>query len=104
MKQKGLVLLIIFVITFNAFISAATIADISTDHWAYQSVNTLVDKGLLELYEDGTFRGSDYVSRNQLAVIVARILEEIEGGSVKTSDNDMDLLRKLSVEFQEELV
>lgn len=104
MRRKLFIITITFIFVFSTFVSAATIKDISKDHWAYQSVKKLVDKGLLQLYEDDTFRGTDKVSRYQLAVIAARILEEIDSGTVNASAQDMKLLRKLSVEFQEELV
>jgi len=104
MKKKLVILTLIFVLSFSTFITAATIADIPSDHWAYQSVKTLVDKGLMELYEDGTFRGNDSVSRYQLAVIVARILEGVDSGTTSVSSQDSDLLRRLSLEFRDELV
>lgn len=104
MKHKIFLCILIFITVFTSFISAATIADVPTNHWAFEDVKFTVDKGLFELYEDGTFRGSDNVSRYQIAVLVARLLEEIDGGNISTSEEDMELLRKLSVEFQEELV
>jgi len=104
MKQKLFITTIALILLFSTVVSAATIEDVPQNHWAYQSVTKLVDEGLLELYEDDTFRGNDTISRYQLAEIVARLLENIEGGSVSASAQDMELLRKLSVEFQEELV
>lgn len=104
MKQKLFITAIAFILLFSTVVSAATIEDVPQDHWAYQSVITLVDEGLIQLYEDDTFRGNDKVSRYQLAEIVARLLENIDSGSVNASAQDMELLRKLSVEFQEELV
>jgi len=95
---------LIMVMCLNGLVGAATIKDVPADHWAYQSIKELVDRGLLSLYEDGTFRGADKVSRYQLAEIVARILEDIESGKTSVGAQDMDLLRKLSVEFQQELV
>lgn len=102
--KKIFVMTLILILFVNVMVSAASIKDVPTDHWAYQSVKGLVDQGLLSLYEDGTFRGSDKVSRFQLAEIVARILEDIETGKTSIGSQDMDLLRKLSVEFQQELV
>ncbi len=104
MRQKLFITTIVFILIFSTVVSAATIKDVNQDHWAYQNVMKLVDEGLLQLYEDGTFRGNDKISRYQLAGIVAKILEKIDSGSVKASTQDMELLRKLSVEFQEELV
>lgn len=104
MNKKLIALTLIFVLTGSIFITAAPIADVPSNHWAYQSVKYLVDKGLMELYEDGTFRGNDSVSRYQLAVIVARILEGVDRGTTSISGQDADLLRKLSLELRDELV
>ncbi|HHY33433.1 MAG TPA: hypothetical protein GX515_10570 [Firmicutes bacterium] len=83
---------------------AAEIKDVPKDHWAYQAVKTLVDKGYLALYGDGTFQGGKPVDRYTLAVVIAKILSEIESGKVGATPEDVELLRKLSVEFRQELV
>lgn len=72
--------------------------------WAYQSVKKLVDGGYLELYEDGTFRGNNSVDRYTLATIIAKILVNIGEGTPSAGKEDVALLRKLSNEFQNELV
>lgn len=104
MKNKIVILSLIAVLAFSSIISAASIEDVPKDHWAYDSVKNLVDKGLLQLYEDGTFRGADKVSRFQLAEIVAKILEEMDSGQVRGSQEDIEELYKLTAEFQNELV
>ncbi|MBC7082441.1 MAG: S-layer homology domain-containing protein [Firmicutes bacterium] len=83
---------------------AAEIKDVPKDHWAYQAVKALVDKGYLAVYDDGTFQGGKPVDRYTLAVVIARILREIETGKVGATPEDVELLRKLSGEFREELV
>jgi hypothetical protein len=42
---------------------AANPTDVSPDHWAYQAVKTLIDKGYLQLYQDQTFEGNQPVDR-----------------------------------------
>ncbi len=83
---------------------SAEIKDVPKEHWAYQSVKLLVDKGYLGLYGDGTFQGSKSVDRYTLAAVIARILNEIGSGRVGATPEDVELLRKLSGEFREELV
>ncbi|MEC9488269.1 MAG: S-layer homology domain-containing protein [Halanaerobium sp.] len=80
------------------------IADVSPGHWAYDSVKYLVEQGYFSLYEDGTFRGNQPVSRYELAVILARILNNIDEQKVSASSGDVETLRKLTIEFREELV
>lgn len=83
---------------------AAEIKDVPKDHWAYQAVKLLVDKGYLAVYGDGTFQGTKPVDRYTLAVVIAKILKEIETGRAGATPEDVELLRKLSGEFREELV
>lgn len=85
-------------------VSAEELKDVPTDHWAYQAVSTLVNKGYMAVYEDGTFQGSRSVDRYTLAQTLARILDEIEAGRVNTSQDDVALLRELTTEFRDELV
>ena len=85
-------------------VAHAQIKDVPKEHWAYQSVKLLVDKGYLGLYGDGTFQGTKAVDRYTLAVVIARILNEIESGRIGSTPEDVELLRKLSGEFREELV
>ena len=72
--------------------------------WAYQAVKKLVENGYLELYEDGTFRGNNPVDRHTFALVVAKLLTNFGEGAVRAGQDDVALLRKLSNEFQNELV
>ncbi|HBL37353.1 MAG TPA: hypothetical protein DD734_01345 [Firmicutes bacterium] len=72
--------------------------------WAYQAVKKLVDNGYLELYEDGTFQGNNAVDRYTLATVVARLLADFGDGVAQGGQEDVALLRRLSNEFQNELV
>jgi len=99
----GLVLALLFG-SVGVFPVSAAIGDVPTDHWAYQAVATLVNKGYLAVYEDGTFQGTRAVDRYTLAVTLARILDEIEAGRIQGSVDDLSLIRELTTEFREELV
>lgn len=86
-------------------VSAASIpTDVSPDHWAYKAVVSLVDKGYLTYFQDGAFRGDLPVDRFNMAVIVSKILNEVALGTKPASKEDMNLLRKLSLEFRDEMV
>ncbi|NLW59587.1 MAG: hypothetical protein GX073_04485 [Firmicutes bacterium] len=72
--------------------------------WAYQAVKKLVENGYLELYDDGTFRGNNPVDRYTFAMVVAQLLTDFGEGGARGGQDDVALLRKLSNEFQNELV
>ena len=97
-------ILLFILAVFSFSVSAAEIKDISEDHWAYKSVQKLVDRGYLNLYEDDTFKGENKVSRYELATILARMLDDLQTNEVEITEDDTDQLRKLSLEFRDELV
>lgn len=94
--------LCILLIAVPACAQSRTYSDVPD--WAYQAVKKLVDNGYLELYEDGTFQGNNTVDRYTLAMVVARLLANFENGVAQGGQDDVALLRRLSNEFQNELV
>jgi hypothetical protein len=107
MKLKWLLSLmtvcLLMLLTANLAL-AANPTDVAPDHWAYQAVKTLIDKGYLQLYQDQTFQGDQPVDRYTLASVVAKILAEIASGSVGATREDVKVLRNLTNELREELV
>ena len=49
--------------------------DVSKDHWAYSYVKSLADRGLLEGYPDGEFKGDRSMTRYEFAAIIYRALQ-----------------------------
>ncbi|WFD12444.1 S8 family serine peptidase [Tepidibacter hydrothermalis] len=45
------------------------------NHWAMTNIQKVVDAGLMNGYEDGTFRPDDYPTRAELATILVRALK-----------------------------
>lgn len=82
----------------------ANVRDVPTDHWAYQAVVSLVNRGYLAVYEDGTFQGNRSVDRYTLASALAKILDEIEAGRVSGYQGDAEILKELTTELRTELV
>ena len=70
-------------------------SDVPKDHWAYQYVKSLVDRGYLNGYTDGEFKGDRAMTRYEYAAIVYRALQN--GAPV-----DADMGRSLS-EFAPEV-
>ena len=69
--------------------------DVPENHWAYVYVKKLADRGLLEGYPDGEFKGDRTITRYEFAAIFSRALEN--GASV---DGDME---RMSEEFEPEI-
>jgi hypothetical protein len=51
-----------------------TFKDIEETRWSKEAIDFCVEKGLLVGFEDGTFRPTEFVTREQMAIILQRIL------------------------------
>ena len=58
------------------------LTDVKEDDWYYGIINAAVSQGLITGYDDGTFRGTNAVTRNEFITIVARILQKEKGLTV----------------------
>jgi len=76
--KKTFVLAMLLVLALTASTFAASFADVPANHWAYEAVNKLVAAGIIKGYPDGTYGGQRTLTRYEIAVIVARVLEDIE--------------------------
>ena len=54
--------------------------DVPMDHWAYQAVTDLQKQKVLAGYPDGFFNGRRTLPRDEFAVALKRVLENIQGG------------------------
>jgi ribosomal protein S8 len=110
MSNRFRILLVLFVLAVMLLTVALSAmadsnpTDVPSSHWAYKAVKLLIDKGYLQLYQDQTFQGDKPVDRYTMAVIVAKILNEIASGQVGTNKDDMALIKSLTNEFRDEFV
>lgn len=72
-------------------------ADVPQKHWAYDAVNKLAAAGIVDGYNDGTFKGDKTLTRYEMAQIVAKAM-----GKVTTVDQKI-IVDKLATEFGAEL-
>ena len=69
--------------------------DVPKDHWAYDYVKSLADRGYLEGYPDGEFKGDRAMTRYEYATVIYRALQN-------GAPNDADMSRAVE-EFKPEL-
>lgn len=69
--------------------------DVPKDHWAYDYVKSLADRGYLEGYPDGEFKGDRAMTRYEYANVIYRALQN-------GAPNDADMSRAVE-EFKPEL-
>lgn len=97
---------ILLILIFSLGVTAQQFDDVPRDHWAYDSVQTLAERGYLSLYSGEDFNGEEPLTRYEMAEIIANVLENTVGGSSSQnlSEEDVDVIRELSLEFRDELV
>lgn len=106
MRPILLSLFLLLFISATATLAVDPFSDVPPDHWAYDAVRELTEKGYMDGYVDGTFKGRKVITRYELALILAKMLTRIdsmEGYGGKVADADLGLFNKLSKEFQDEL-
>ncbi|HCA40308.1 MAG TPA: S-layer protein [Aminobacterium sp.] len=75
--------------------------DVPMNHWAYDAVGQLASRGVVSGYPDGSYKGNQPMTRYEMASLVARALAVVDMN--KASKQDVEMLKKLVVEFNDEL-
>lgn len=84
------------------------ITDVPAGHWAREAVTLLVQKGLMTGFPDGTFRGGQNLTRNEAAMILARLVQagtlQQPGVQRGLTDSDINTLALGVQEVMQQLV
>jgi len=80
MKKLILVAVLAVIVAAPCFAQANPAQTVPFDHWAYDAVNTLVQKGIIIGYPDGTFKGDRAMTRYEFAMAISRLLDVIPAG------------------------
>lgn len=97
------VLVTLTVQPFFTPVSADSLADVPADHWAYETIRELSEKGILIGLPGGTFRGNRTTSRLELAVVLFRSIDDDLGLKARAEVEDIEKLKKLAVEVAGDL-
>ena len=97
---KIVFLLTCFVFVFSMNSLAVEIIDISEEDPVYDTVEELVEQGVMNLTEEGEFSGEATVTHYQLAEIIEGILAKIETGQIQISEEE---IRELSLNLREDV-
>jgi len=102
MKKILALIAVVALVAFAAPAFAANpFADVPMNHWAYDAVAQLAANGIVVGYPDGAYKGPQAATRYELAAVVARALANVDMN--KASKQDLEMLKKLVVEFKSEL-
>lgn len=76
---------------------ASPFSDVPAKHWSYEAVTKLTKAGIIDGFNDGTFRGDKTVTRYEMAQVVAKAMTKSLNADQK------NMVDKLSKEFMVEL-
>ncbi len=112
MKKRLVTLLAGLLTVLSMGFGLAQFSDVPAGHWAKEAVEALAAKGLVIGFPDGTFRGNETLTRYQAALIIYRLLQQIEAelkakGESPTmkalSEEDLQALKNAVQELAAEL-
>ena len=84
----------------NAYAGSAY-EDVSRSHWAYNALDYLTARGVLEGYPDGFFKGDRTLTRYEFAQAIARLLDSMDSGNM---GGDVSVIAQtLRAEFSDQL-
>jgi len=66
--------------------------DVPENHWAYEYIRELADKGIIKGYPDGTWKGDRMMTRYEFAALIYRAMQQ-----------GINVNKKMIVEFEPEL-
>jgi hypothetical protein len=100
-KLLTCVLIAVFMVTLSAtgFAAQKTFSDVPAKHWAYEAVAKLAKAGLIEGYDDGTYRGDKPMNRYEFAIATVKAIDRYD----RADNEQRKLIDKLSAEFAAEL-
>ncbi len=78
MKKRLVTLLAGLLTVLSMGFGLAQFSDVPAGHWAKEAVEAMVAKGIISGFPDGTFRGNATLTRYQAALIIYRLLQQIE--------------------------
>jgi len=102
MKKFFALLAVAVLVAFAAPAFAANpFVDVPMNHWSYDALSQLAAKGIIQGYPDGSFKGNQPMTRYEMATALARALATVDMD--KASKEDVEMLKRLVVEFKDEL-
>lgn len=76
--KKFLITGLILFLFITGKVLADPFSDVPSGHWSYDAVQMLEEKGLVEGYPDGLFKGDRPMTRYEMAMVVARVIAKLE--------------------------
>ncbi len=78
--KKFLILMLVFMMAGSLVF--ADFSDVTENHWAYEYIENMIDRGVVSGYEDGSFKPDNSVTRAETARMLCDIADLPEGEGV----------------------
>ena len=83
----SLMLSLCLVMSLCICVNAINFTDLASNHWAYKNIQTLVNEGTINGYEDGTFKPSKSVTRAEFVKMLGKWNQKYNGKYDDLSEN-----------------
>jgi hypothetical protein len=77
--------------------------DVPKDHWAYDDIKYLSDRGIIEGIPGGTFNGDQALDRYTAAALIARAIKYMQNNPESVTPQDLDTLKDLIFKVSDNL-
>jgi len=77
MRKLTVAVVLAVLVAAPCFAAANPGQTVPFDHWAYDAVQQLVDRGIIIGYPDGTFKGDRAMTRYEFAMAISRLLDVV---------------------------
>ena len=98
-KQFAAIFAATAVLGVTTAFAANPFSDVTPDSWAYQAVSQLAAAGIVNGYPDGTFKGQNYITRYEMAQMVAKAMANQD----RANAEQQAMINRLADEFSNEL-
>jgi heat shock factor-binding protein 1 len=69
--------------------------DVPADHWAYDDIKYLSDRGIITGVPGGQYRGDQSLDRYSAAAMIARAMRYLQNNPTSVTSEDLDAIRDL---------
>lgn len=106
--KLSLSIVLVFGLAFTVFFTTGyaqeddkMFSDVPSDHWAYQDIQYLAERGIITGMPGGTFKGDQALTRYDAATLVARAIRYLQNNSGSTNQQDLSTLEDLVYKLSE---
>lgn len=89
--------------TVSPTTSGGLFTDVPKDHWAYQDLVYLAERGIITGLPGGQYKGSEPLDRYSAAALIARAIKYMQNNPESVTPQDLDVLKDLIFKVSDNL-